>query len=310
MVTGASGFVGAEVCRKLIEEGYDVVAVVSPFSKPTRLKSIQKKLLIINANLADEKNVHKIFEKYKPQIVLHLATHGVYRYQQDDENRIVIDNFLMMNHLLRYSVEFGIYKFINTGSVFEYGTRKGKVNGTDVDLADILDKYSAIKMATTALANSYADNLKVLTLRLFTVYGPEEDGSRFIKSTIKSAISNMSIRIAPGVVRDFVYVEDVARAYVNSVKSNFESGEIINIGFGVKRDLYAVAKMIKKVTKSKSEIIIDSLRKKNKDSFVWADISKARKILNWSPKFSMLQGIKKILFSIQNCKQGEFYNGD
>lgn len=300
LITGASGFIGSYVC-KLLADKYELIGVISPFSKSNRLQEISDNIEIVSANLSNSNEVSNLFVKYKPDYVLHLATHGVYTYQQDDDERIIVDNYLMTVYLLKYALEYKVKKFINTGSVFEYGSRHAKVKESEVNIGDILNKYSAVKMATTALVNSYSKKMNVVTLRPFTTFGPFEDDTRFIQATIKRAISGEPIRLVKDVVRDFVYVEDVANAYKLSIESEIESGQIINIGSGKKITLEEVASLIKKTTKSKSEIIIDESYKRAKESACWADISLAKKLLNWSPKITVLLGIKKMIYCLHNA---------
>lgn len=301
LITGAGGFIGSWVTRKLYEK-YKVIAVVSPFSKSSRLDDIKNKITIIKTDLADFKTVDAIIKKVKPFAICHLATHGVYTYQQEDVDRIVIDNYLMTSNLLSSSVKYGVKKFINTGSVFEYGSQKRKVKESDVNLDDILNKYSAVKMATTALTNSYSDKLNVITLRPFTTFGPDEDPTRFVRATIDRALKNDPIRLVKNVIRDFVYVSDVADAFIKCVNKNFVSGEIVSIASGKKSTLDIVAKLIKKITKSKSEIIFDKSYVRKKESACWADITRAKKVLNWIPKHTLLQGIKKMVYSLEDDK--------
>lgn len=301
LITGASGFIGAAVCKKLSKK-YQVIGIVSPFSKTVRLKKVSNKMKIISVDLAQGHGVYKIFKKYNPDYVIHLATHGVYSYQQNDEDRIIIDNYLMLANLLKYSVKFDVKKFINTGSVFEYGTTKGKVKESDIDLSDILNKYSGVKIATTALVNSYAQNINVMTLRLFTTYGPGEDDTRFVKSTIDKAMRREPIRLVKGVVRDFVYIDDVADAYAAAIEIDYKSGEIINIAGGSRITLTQFANLVKKITNSNSTIICDQTFKRFKESACWADISRAKKVLGWSPKNSVLIGIKKMLYFLKDDK--------
>jgi nucleoside-diphosphate-sugar epimerase len=291
LVTGAGGFIGSWVCRKICKK-YSVIAAVDPFSDAWRLDDIKKDLIIEKINLNDSSEVENLIKKYKPYSVLHLATHGVYSYQQKDIYRIIVDNYLMLYNLLDSSLKHGVKKFVNTGSVFEYGGQNKKVKERDVDLKDIINSYSAVKIATTVLANSYMDRLKVITLRPFTCYGPYEDESRMIRATITRALNNESIRIVNKVVRDFVYVGDVAVAYQNALECNFQSGEIINIGSGKKVVINDVAKLIKKLTNSNSDIAIDSTYKRNRESACWADIQRARLVLGWSPKTDIQSGLK------------------
>lgn len=291
LITGASGFIGSWVCRLISDK--NVVATVSPYSNYGRIKDLEHKIKIVKLDLSDSEEVDKIFKKYKPKAVIHLATHGVYQYQQDDVKRIVIDNYMMTANLLAAASKYNVSKFINTGSVFEYGSQNKKVRESDVSLGDILNKYSAIKMATTALVNSYAKILSVITLRPFTTYGPHEDETRFIAASIKRALNGEEFRIVKGVVRDFVYVEDVARAFAKCLNTDYKSGEIINIGSGKKQTLDGAVKVIKKITKSKSKIIHDEKYIRQKESSCWANISRAYKVLNWQPMYDFEQGITK-----------------
>lgn len=291
LVTGAGGFIGSVVCN-LLENKFNVIGVDN---NPTRNAS-----KIIKVDLTDRLQVNKLFKKYKPDVVLHLATHGVYQYQQKDFEKIVLGNYIMALNLLEASKEFGVRKFVNTGSVFEYGSRPGKVKETDVALNDILNQYSAVKMATTALANSYTTFFNVVTLRPFTAFGPLEDSTRFIKSTIEKALKNEQIKIVKGVVRDFIFVEDLAKAYENSVEIDVPTGSVINIGSGKKVSLEMVARLVKKITKSNSEIIFDETYKRPKDSACYADISLAKKLLKWQPELTLLQGLQKMIYFRQN----------
>lgn len=299
LVTGAGGFIGSWVCRKICKK-YSVIAVVSPFSDAWRLDNIKNDLIIEKINLNDFAEVEKLTKKYKPYSVLHLATHGVYSYQQKDIYRIIVDNYLMLYNLLDLSVKYGVEKFVNTGSVFEYGSQNRKVKEEDIDLKDIINSYSSVKIATTVLANSYIDSLKVITLRPFTCYGPYEDKSRMIRATIIRALNKESIKIVDKVIRDFVYVGDVAEAYQDALERNFQSGEIVNIASGKKVVIDDVAKMIKKMTNSDSDIMIDSTYKRNKESACWADIRRAKIVLGWSPKTDIQSGLKVTIDWVKN----------
>ncbi len=287
LVTGANGFIGSWVVRELIKNNIDTVAIISPESDAWRLKQVSSKVKVVKADLRDRRETKKTIKNARPDYIMHLATHGVYSYQQKDARNILIGNYQMTTNLLEAARKIKLTKFINTGSVFEYGTRAGKVAEKDVDISDILNKYSAIKIATTALACSYSEELPIITLRPFTNFGPLEDKARFIHTAIKQCLNGNEIRVAPGVVRDFVYVKDVARAYLAACNSKAQSGEIINIGSGKKHILLEVATIIKELTDSKVKIVEDASFSRSKDSRCWADIQKAKKIINWEPKYTL-----------------------
>lgn len=293
IVTGAAGFIGSWVVRELIKQRSNIVAVVRPDSDVWRLKEIASKIKIVNADLRNYSQVKELITSNKPAFVLHLATFGVYSYQQKEAKRIILGNYEMLTNLLEAVKGEKLKKFVNTGSVFEYGTRYGKVKEEDVNVSDILNKYSATKIATTALSVSYAGQIPILTLRPFTNYGPLEDSSRFIYTVIKNSIEGKEIRIAPNTVRDFIYVKDVARAFVLACKVELADGEIINIGSGEKHTLKSVANEIKAVVNSKSNIVEDKSFLRARDSRCWADISRAKKLLRWQPRNSRTVALKE-----------------
>lgn len=295
LVTGANGFIGSWVVRELIKKKNDTVAVISPESNARRLKQVSSKIKIARVDLRSRNKTEELIKNTRPDYVLHLATHGVYSYQQKDARKIAIGNYQIATNLLEAARKTKIKKFINTGSVFEYGTQAGKVSEKDVDISDILNKYSAVKIATTALACSYSEELQVVTLRPFTNFGPLEDEARFIHTAIKRCLNEDEIRVAPGVVRDFIYVKDVARAYIAACNTQVLSGEIINIGSGKKHILLEVAKTIKELTDSKAKIVEDASFSRPRDSRCWADIQKAKKILSWEPKYTLKEALKETI---------------
>lgn len=291
LITGASGFIGSQVCRELPKD--KKIAVSSPFSEKRRLDGVGKNVFVVKTDLTDIYKVKRLFSEHKPDVVIHLATHGVYGYQQADEERIVVGNYQMAFNLLKLSVETGVKKFVNAGSVFEYGSQEGKMKEDQVDIADILNKYSAVKMATTALATSFSSEVSVVTVRPFTAYGPRGDKARFVMATILRALKNEDIRIVEDVVRDFVYIEDLAKGIIQAAKKNVNSGEVINLGSGKKHSLEEASKLIKRLCSSKSKIIVDKKYKRPKESKCWADITKAREVLGWEPEHTFKEGLQK-----------------
>jgi len=307
LLTGAAGFIGAATAKYLLKKNFKVVVVVRKESDLWRIQSIKKDITVVRADLTNFKQVDKLFVKFKPKYVIHLATHGVYAREKGDRDRIILGNYQMTYNLLEAASALGtVQKFINSGSVFEYGSQYGRVKETDIDITDVINDYSATKFATTALASSYYDKLSIITLRYFTAYGPCEDESRFIRKAITNAIGNEQIEIAPNVIRDFIFVDDIADGIYKSLSAPTKS-EVINIGSGEKHTLEQVATLIVKQTNSKSKIILNNKYKRDKDSACWADIKKAAKLLKWNPKTTIAKGIKETVewLAIRDGKRKE-----
>jgi nucleoside-diphosphate-sugar epimerase len=293
LLTGAAGFIGSHVARKLVRKGYEVIAPVKSTSDLWRIKDIKSKLVLSRIDLTDFAQVARLLKKHKPNYIVHCATRGVYPQQWSNRKEIIDGNYLMNVNLLEACSQMAdklkLKRFINTGSVFEYGSRPGKMKEDRVNFVDNLNLYSASKKATTILSHSppYIDQFPIVTLRPFTAYGPYGARSRFIEATILRCLNGEDVRIVPGVIRDFVYVEDVADAYVKTLTSKKCVDEILNVGSGEAHSLEETSEMVRNLTKAKVKIVVDKSYKRSRDSRCWADLSKAKKLLNWKPQNSL-----------------------
>ena len=310
LLTGAAGFIGSSVTRLLVGlDRYEIIAPVISKNDVGRLSKIRNQLKLIECDLVDFKQVDGLILKYKPNFIFHLATKGVYTKEWNDRTGILMGNYAMSVNLLEAVYKHNSKKkflkhFINTGSVFEYGTKKGRVNEDDVVLDDNLNEYSASKKATTTLTLTYKDYFPVSVIRPFTAYGPYGDKGRFIEASILRALKGEEIRIVKGVVRDFVYVDDVADLFIKAMGNKKVYGEIVNVGSGKGVTLEETASEIVKTTKSNSKIVIDDSYKRNKDSRCWAGISKANKLVGWKPKTSISNGVKLIQNYLKKVDNG------
>jgi nucleoside-diphosphate-sugar epimerase len=107
------------------------------------------------------------------------------------------------------------------------------------------------------------------------------------------------VRIAPGVVRDFIFIPDLVKATLLASRACL-SGKIINIGSGTGVTLEQMAIKIKSLSGSSSPIVLDHIYTRKKDSACWADISQAHKLIGWSPKHSLDQGLATTISWYQN----------
>ena len=146
------------------------------------------------------------------------------------------------------------------------------------------------------LENSFKKKKTDITiLRIFNVYGNNQSKGWLIPDLINKFLSrlNKNVKLINYLnTRDFIHVEDVCRAIIESLKlSGFN---ILNIGTSVETKIISVAKIISKEIKSKKNIILSSpLSKKNNHSK--ADIKKTKKILKWSPRIKLKSGLKKVI---------------
>lgn len=293
-ITGAGGFVGANLTRKLCSLGLNVHIIVKPESNLWRLEDIKNKITIHKGNLLNKKTLSTLLPKIKPNIIYHLAAHGAYSLQNNAEEIIRV-NILGTTNLLDATKNIDYDSLVITGTSSEYGFKKDPMK--EDDILEPTSFYAASKASTTLLAQVFAREYKkpINILRPFSVYGPYEEETRFIPTIINALHQGKDISLTSGTQRrDFIYIDDVIDAYLLFLSKKFPEGEVFNLGTGKEYTNGEIVKMLFKVTGIKTNIKKGKYPKRKWDSSHWvADISKSKRQLKWKPKVALEEGLKK-----------------
>lgn len=295
LVTGAGGFIGANLVRQLIKENYQVHIIWKPTTNIWRLKNILPLISLHNVSLGSKSQLAKTLQKISPFAIFHLASHGAYSFQTNVQEMIKVNiagtlNLLFASKNINYSV------FVNTGSSSEYGFKRKPMKETD--LLEPNSFYSATKASSTHLCQVFAKEFDkpIATLRPFSVYGPYEEKKRFIPTIIKNLLDKHPIKVTPGKQkRDFIYIDDMIHAYMCAIKKGAElKGKICNIGTGKEYSNDAIVQILFNLTKQKVPIKKGAYPTRAWDTSHWvADVSSTKRYLNWKPKYSLEKGLKK-----------------
>lgn len=297
LVTGATGFIGANLVHSLVDKGYEVHIFLREASDTWRINNIISKVSKHYCDLTDRNKVNETIAEIKPQIIFHLATYGGYPFQKDSI-KIIDTNFIGTVNLLSACVNNGFECFVNTGSSSEYGVKDKPMSESDI--LEPINDYGVAKAASTLYCQSVARrySLPVFTLRLFSPYGYYESPTRLIPYLITSCLQNKEVSLSrPDVVRDFIFIDDVIDAYFRLIEEskNLKPGDIFNIGSGKQYNLKEVFEIISKLTGYVKKPHWGKVNERESDiAKVWkADISKSNSFLNWIPRYSMEEGLKK-----------------
>ena len=293
-VTGGSGFVGACAVQELARRGHEVHVLLRPQSNLWRLRPVLNRLHVHRGDVTDAGAVREVLRRVRPRAVLHLATHGAYE-SQADARTILQTNVLGTYNLLEASAEAGVAAFVNTGSSSEYGFKREPMRETDV--LEPNSFYAVGKAAQTHLCRFLAQrgDMGAIVFRLFSVYGPWEEPSRLIPTLIRRARAGLPLQmVSPRTVRDFVFIDDVLEALLNLSAAARMRGEVVNLGSGVETSLEEVVRTVLGLLGSSSEVHWGAMTARHWDSNRWvADPSRARALLNWQPRFTLLQGLAR-----------------
>lgn len=294
LITGSTGFIGSVLLRTLLERGEKVDIILRKQSKTWRIKDLLSNVTIYYSDLSSLEDLQKIVKKSQPTIIHHLATNGAYS-NQDNANKIIKTNILGTWNLLQAANEVDYDLFVNTGSSSEYGFKEYAMRETD--LVEPASYYAVTKCAQTLLCSHIARQEKkpIVTLRPFSVYGPYEEPNRLVSTLMVSLLQNKRMKlVSPTIARDYIYVGDIVSAYLKINQLQKNAGEYFNIGTGVQTTIKEIVEKAKKVSQKEGNFLWGSMEKRKWDTDVWVgDISKAKRLLNWKPKFSLEEGLKE-----------------
>jgi len=299
LVTGATGFVGANLVRRLIKDKNKVHIILRRNFDTWRIKDILDKLNPHYADLNNIQEVNKAVKKAKPEIIYHLAAYK--NYLEESRKNLETDIFGTLN-LLNACNKIGYDVFINTGSSSEYGTKSKLMS--EKDLLEP-NSYYAIAKATQSLLSQHLGRdkgLPIITLRLFSVYGLYEMYYRLIPTLIKNSLEGKDLNLAsPKTARDFIFIDDVVDAYIEVSKMSKLAGHIFNIGTGKQSSLKEIVSIIINLTGSKVKQKWGAYPNRSFDANIWvADISKVKKMIGWQPKYNLKKGLEKTIDWFKN----------
>ncbi len=305
VITGGAGFIGSHfVDAVLAGSEYDKVVVIDNLCLDTGTKDKKEnirhnlknpRLIFRKVDIKKTKKIQKIFQIYKPEVVVHLAALADTRNAVVDPYKYLATNIDGTLNLLEASKTAGVKKFIFISSSSVYGNKNTAPFTEDMQADFAISPYGASKKAGEVLAYSYFHNfgLPIVCLRIFNAYGERMRPGLVLYKWVSSMVRGETIEISGGGtrMRDFTYVGDIVDAIFKSIEKPV-GFEVLNIGNSDPLSLNSLLKIIEQVTgiqaKTKS-------RESHKASveMTHADVSKALRVINWRPTTSIEDGIRK-----------------
>jgi nucleoside-diphosphate-sugar epimerase len=294
LLTGGTGFVGANLARRLLRDGHAVHLLVGAGHRTWRLADVLGSLVRHEADLRDADAVSRAVAAARPDWVFHLAAHGAYSWQTD-ARAIMATNVLGTVHLVEACRQTGFEVFVNTGSSAEYGW-KDHAPAED-DWLEPNSAYAVAKASATLFCQqvAHAARLHLPTVRLYSVYGPYEEPNRFLPALVVYGLEGTYPPLAdPDIARDYVHIEDVLDAYLRlATNPPAGPGAVYNLGTGVQTTLRQAVETAAGVFRYRAGPAWGSMPNRGWDTTVWvADASKARRELGWQPRVAFADGLR------------------
>lgn len=292
LVTGGAGFIGSHVVDLLIKRGYKVV-VVDSISK--KKGWINPKARYYHVDITEPVTLKRVFVKEKPQAILHLAAHIEDRVSVREPVMNARHNILGLLNVFENCRYNKVKRIVFASSGIVYGEQK-KFPLTEKVLPWPLTPYAISKLVGEHYLNFYSRiiGLPGIALRLSNVYGPRQD-SRGDSGVIAIFSEKMLKNQQPIVnndgktTRDYLFVGDAARAFVQALESNYV-GEV-NISTGRETSTLEIFKTIKALARSDCKLVFNP---KHQDAVRRVSLSPrlAARAIGWKPSVSLKEGMR------------------
>lgn len=232
LVTGSSGFIGTNLCKKLLEENKDIKIIgldnmnnyYDVKIKEYRLDELKKfdNYTFIKGDLADKELINSLFEKYKPSIVVNLAAQAGVRYSIDHPDTYIESNLIGFYNILEACRNNPVEHLVYASSSSVYGSNKKVPYSTDDKVDNPVSLYAATKKSNELMAHCYSKlyNIPTTGLRFFTVYGPAGRPDMAYFGFTNKLINGEKIQIFNygNCKRDFTYIDDIVEGIIRVIK--------------------------------------------------------------------------------------------
>lgn len=290
VVTGGAGFIGSHVTKLLCDLGYDVHVIDNLSFGHERF--IDKRAKYFKGDFSNEKILNKALKN--TNIVIHLAASSIIKFSYSKPLEYTKNNVLNGITLLESMRKNDVNKIVFASSAAVYGNSSNPQIKED-DLKNPINLYGATKLAFENILSSYyySYGLESTSLRLFNVYGPNDEQkprTRAVPMWIEALLNDKKIEYywKGKQIRDYIFVEDVAKAFGQALSRN--GVNYYNVGSGQGIQMKNLITLIEKVADKKMKLI-DKGRRKGDSKILVADISEIKKELGWKPTTEIENGI-------------------
>ena len=294
LVTGAAGFIGANLAAALHRAGAEAHGLARRSTGRWRLDGLGARLATHECDLTETDRLTTILREIRPHVVFHAAAAGHHHpTTAADRFAALRDTVVGTVSLAEALAAAGGARLVYLGSSLEYGPALVPLEESREPAPTTF--RCATKASATLLCRQMTreSGTPVILLRLFSVYGPWESASRFVPTVMRALRSGADLPLTrPGIRRDFIYVDDVIDACLLAGSSMSGLGEIINIGSGRQWSNEELADLAQRVAGVRIRVRSGAFPPRPADAGHWvANIEKARAFLGWSPKRSLEQGL-------------------
>jgi nucleoside-diphosphate-sugar epimerase len=294
LVVGGTGFIGQHVLESAIKKGMSVDSISLQNLGENSAAQING-VDYLSIDLLNSDGLNRILSKRSYRYVVNLSGY-IDHSLNGDVNRVYQSHFLGVLNLINSLDQVCLKRFIQVGTSDEYGNQPAPQDELMREMP--ISPYALAKMSATQLIQmlNRTQNFPGTILRLFLAYGPRQSMNRFIPTVISNAIRNVEFSTSGGEqYRDFCYIDDFVESIFLAFENDLVDGEVINIGSGLPMTVKSVVELIIKKVGGGIPLWGKHPYRPGENMNLYADINKAKRILNWKPTRSLDFGLDETI---------------
>lgn len=289
LVTGATGFVGSHLVRALVHIGWEVHILVRPSSDLSALKA-ERASVKVHLHDGSMQGLTTILIEAAPDVVFHLASCFISEHKSDDVGTLIAANILFSAQLVESMAVARVRCLVNTGTAWQHFQ--------DAPYSPVC-LYAATKQAFEAIMQYYVEayEFRVITLKLFDTYGPEDHRPKLFSLLMKAARSTEPLAMSAGEqYLDLVYIDDVIEAYMSAAKrllqASYALHEIYAVSSNAPIPLRDVVELYERVKKTRLNIAWGAKSYRRREPMrPW---SGGIALPGWKPRVPLNEGIAQL----------------
>ena len=296
LITGASGFVGANLVRRCLRDGHETHAFLRPEHQAWRVADLAPHLQTHAVDLQNGDKVREIVRRIRPDWVFHLAAYGAYSHQTGLARMLEV-NVAGTATLVDACVEAGAEAFVYTGSSSEYGYKDHPPR--EDEMLEPNSHYAISKAAATHYCRyaAHATGFNTVIVRLYSIYGPYEDPGRLIPVLIAHGLrGTLPPLVSPATARDFVHVDDAVDGLLVLAQKSARPGAVYNLCTGVQTTMATVVETARRLMGIAVQPVWSSMPRRSWDTDIWVGSPAAmEQEIGWRAQTDFAAGLERTI---------------
>ena len=297
LVIGGTGFIGHHLLKSGKQKGWQLTSV--SLNSPTEERFVDG-VRYLHLDLADLNTVKKYLDEDFDYVV-NLGGYINHRLFKDGGRSLIDAHFCSVQNLLEVLPRKRLKRFVQIGSSDEYGNAPAPQDETLREQP--ISPYSLAKVASTYFLQMLhrTENFPAVTLRLFLTYGPGQDVGRFLPQIIRGSLNQTAYSVSTGEqIRDFCYVGDTVQAILQALVTPEVDGKVFNVASGLPVSIRTIIEKVCALIGSGKPQYGEVPYRPGENMALYANISKAKTILQWEPTISLDTGLQKTIDCFAN----------